>query len=346
MTVVTAGPAGVDMSGLDLSVILGGTAVTETPTTYTVDLGQGDEFTASGSGFTYDNSGYLTGGTVTGLSDAYLGSNSFQISGFSEPATTLVSWAQNGQGALALQTIFAGNDSISGGGAADTLDGGAGDNTVLGAAGDDSITVATSAGSNYLRGGDGNDVIHGGTGYDNVNGNTGDDTLIGQSKVGDWLLGGQGNDFIDATASTGHNIINGNLGNDTIHGGTGGDTLRGGQGDDMIVGGSGNDWITGDLGHDTLTGGGGADTFHASAGVETITDFNTAHGDVVQLDHGVTATTGQSGADVHLMLSNGGEVILSNVQLTSLPSGWTVSVCGRRRRNDAASLPSGWIVSL
>jgi hypothetical protein len=44
-----------------------------------------------------------------------------------------------------------------------------------------------------------------------VNGNKGDDTVIGHSLTGDWLLGGQGNDLIDATASTGHNICHLNL---------------------------------------------------------------------------------------------------------------------------------------
>jgi Ca2+-binding RTX toxin-like protein len=345
MTVVTAGSAGVDMSSIDLTLVLSGAVTSQTSNSYVLNLGEGDVVTFTGSNFTYDASGNLTGGTVTGLSDAYNGASSFDASGFSVPAATLAGWAMNGQGSAGLQTILAGddtlsapnatpnalygydgNDSISGGSAADTLDGGAGDNTVLGNAGADVITVSGSSGSNYLRGGDGDDQIFGGTGYNNVNGNTGADTIVGQSTVGDWLLGGQGGDSITAAASAAHNIINGNMGDDTLHGGSGGDSLRGGQGSDLIVGGSGADWISGDLGNNTETGGAGADTFHAGAGVDSISDFSITDGDRIQLDHGVTHTDAQVGADVHLTLSNGGEVVLTNVQLSSLAnSNWIIT---------------------
>ena len=343
MTTITAGPAGLDMSALDLSVVVAGATTAKAAGSFTVDLGEGDIITVTGSNFTYDGANHLAGGTVTGLADDYLGQNAFQVSGFSEPAATLVGWATNNQSALGLQTLFSGddtltapnatanvlygyggNDSIVGGAAADTLDGGAGANTIYGGAGGDSISSASSNGANFLRGEDGNDVMSCGTGYNNVNGNKGDDTITGKSLVGDWLLGGQGNDQISALQSTGHNIINGNMGADTLHGGTGGDTLRGGQGDDLIVGGAGNDWLSGDLGANTLTTGGGSDTIHAGAGVDTVTDFDVAH-DVVLLDRGVSGIAGQVGADVHLNLSNGGQVILSNIQLNTLNSGWIIS---------------------
>jgi len=77
-----------------------------------------------------------------------------------------------------------------------------------------------------LFGADGNDSITGGVGFDRVNGNKGDDVILGHSQTGDWLLGGQGNDVVNAFQSTGHNILNGNIGADTLFGGLGGDTLH------------------------------------------------------------------------------------------------------------------------
>ncbi len=343
MPTIVAGPQGLDMTNLDLSVLFDGTIARATSTTYQLSLPDGELVTFTGIGFTYNSSGIPTGGTVTGLSDSYLGQSVYQASGFSVPATSFVSWAYNGQTLQALQTVlggsdtiiasdtgnllygFGGDDSIVGGAGADYLDAGTGGNTVFGGAGADTVIALNSAGSNSLLAGDGNDIVYGGSGFDAVNGNKGDDTVIGRSTVGDWLLGGQGQDSIDATASIGHNIINGNLGNDTVHGGSGGDSLRGGQGDDVIVGGAGADWITGDLGSNTLTGGQGSDTFHASAGTSVVTDFAVSQGDRVEVDHGVTYQTSQSGADAHIDFSNGGHLVLQNVQLSALTGGWIVT---------------------
>lgn len=74
----------------------------------------------------------------------------------------------------------------------------------------------------------------------------------------------------------------------------------------------------------TLSGGPGADTFHsfAGAGIDRVIDFNAAEGDRVQLDPGTSYTVAQQGADVVIDLGNGDEMILQNVQLSSLPSGW------------------------
>jgi Ca2+-binding RTX toxin-like protein len=192
---------------------------------------------------------------------------------------------------------------------------------VFGGAAND--VIQGGSGVQVLRGGDGADTIIGGSGFNQVNGNTGDDSIVGHSASGDWLLGGQGNDVIDATASAGHNILNGHLGADTIHAGAGGDTLRGGQGDDVLVGGAGDDWLSGDMGHDTLTGGTGADTFHVAANNTStlITDFNVAQGDHLLLDHGSTYTVSQSGANALVTLGSGTVVTLQNVQAASLPAG-------------------------
>jgi Ca2+-binding RTX toxin-like protein len=177
--------------------------------------------------------------------------------------------------------------------------------------------------ANHIRGYEGNDSLVGGDRFNDINGNQGDDIIVGHSTVGDWLLGGQGQDNIDASASTGANILNGNLGSDTIIGGSGADSLRGGQGDDVIHAGTANDWVSGDLGNNTIYGGQGATTFHASAGHDYINGWHA--GDHVQLDGGVTADATQVGADVHVALSNGGQMELLNTQLNSLQSGWLIS---------------------
>ena len=191
-----------------------------------------------------------------------------------------------------------------------------------GLAGND--TIVGSDARNTMFGADGADSIMGGANFNQVNGNKGDDVIVGRSQVGDWLLGGQGSDRIDAGQSTGRNIINGNIGADTVIGGSTGDTLRGGQDGDVITGGAGADWISGDRGSDTVTGGGGGDLFHQfpGGGVSLVTDFRQAEGDRVLLDRGSQYTAAQSGPDVVVNLSGGGQVILQNTQLSSLSGDW------------------------
>jgi serralysin len=53
-----------------------------------------------------------------------------------------------------------------------------------------------------------------------------------------------------------------------------------------------------------------------------VTDFNRAQGDRVQLDPGTQYTATQQGADVHIVMVGGGEMVLLNVQLSSLSAGW------------------------
>ena len=53
-------------------------------------------------------------------------------------------------------------------------------------------------------------------------------------------------------------------------------------------------------------------------------DFNSAEGDRVVLDPGVTYTLHQEGADTVLDAGAGNEMILVGVQLSALPAGWIV----------------------
>jgi hypothetical protein len=192
--------------------------------------------------------------------------------------------------------------------------------TLVGGAGDD--TLQGSGENDVLRGGAGADLILGGAGFDLVNGNTGADTAHGEAGD-DTLSGGQSNDVV--LGDDGNDLVFGNLGDDTLDGGPGADVVRGGQGDDVMDGGAGDDWLSGDRGADTITGGAGADTFHgfSEAGLDRVLDFRPAEGDRVLLDVGTAYTVSQVGADVVVQMS-ASQMVLANVQLTSLPAGWLV----------------------
>jgi Ca2+-binding RTX toxin-like protein len=273
------------------------------------DLGRGTLlWDASGTKAT------LIGNQVYGLSDSQIVSGSgASVSGTthlaSEPALdTSNPWATAATptptptGGQVLQASPAAM-SVAGGAGADTLSG-------------------SDVGGDTLSGADGNDSIQGAAGFDNVNGNKGNDVIDGGSGGGDWLVGGQGDDLI--TSHHSDDILYGNLGNDTLNGGDGSEIIRGGQGDDALAGGAGNDWLSGDRGSDTISGGSGADVFHtfSGAGLDVVTDFNAAEGDRVQVDPGTSYSLSQAGADTVIDMGNGDEMVLRNVQLSSLPQDW------------------------
>ncbi|MGH7129123.1 MAG: calcium-binding protein, partial [Planctomycetaceae bacterium] len=134
----------------------------------------------------------------------------------------------------------------------DTLHAGQGNDTFGGGGGNDTVF-----------GGDGNDLIFGGTETDAIDGGLGSDqiarqadadlTLTDTSLVAEQrttvlssveralLVGGVGQNLLDATAFTGDAALIGGAGNDTLLGGIGHDTLDGGAGDDSLAGGAGND---------------------------------------------------------------------------------------------------------
>jgi serralysin len=301
---------GLNFSAPFLLEDIGGATVTSNSPTQVIlhNSSTGDDLALSGSFTSFNAQGQPVAGTLTGITSGLL-----SMTGISVPVTEAFAAPTAQNMATFVSDAASGNDLIN-------LDGAPASNYILGYAGDDTINGARAPDANTLFGGAGNDSIIGGTAFDQVNGNQGDDTIVGRSTVGDWLLGGQGNDSIDASASTGANILNGNLGNDIIFGGSGADSLRGGQGDDVMHAGSGNDWISGDLGNNTIYGGQGADTFHASVGHDIVNGWHA--GDHVQVDSGVTYTSAQVNSDVHVLFSNGGEMDLLGVQLSSLQSGW------------------------
>jgi len=86
-------------------------------------------------------------------------------------------------------------------------------------------------------------------------------------------------------------FVRGYGGKDVIIGGAGKDRLNGNGDDDQLFGGIGNDALLGEIGADTLQGDSGADSFlyksvlqsPAGIGRDTITDFDPASGDVINL---------------------------------------------------------------
>lgn len=230
-----------------------------------------------------------------------------------------------------------GNDTMSAQGGDDEVHGGFGSDFLNGNQGND--VLYGNQGADTLHGGQGDDIVRGGQDEDMVFGDLGDDQLFGDLG-GDLVDGGEGNDVLwggqglvssaadigdTLSGGAGDDYANGNAGNDIVDGGIGNDTLHGGQGDDIVIGGDGDDVVFGDAGNDTLTGGSGADAFHFhGGGRDVVTDFNLAEGDRIYLDTELAYTATQQGADTVIEWSNG-EIVLQNVQLSTLTGDWIVA---------------------
>jgi Ca2+-binding RTX toxin-like protein len=138
----------------------------------------------------------------------------------------------------------AGDDTVSGGPRADTVLGNNGDDSIFGGGGNDLMT-----------GNEGADTLWGGDGFDRVDyrNSTSDvsvvlDNLANDGEAGEndyvdveGVVGGLGNDTIDATGAAFAVEFSGGPGDDAITGGLLDDTLIGGSGVDSLIGGGGND---------------------------------------------------------------------------------------------------------
>eukprot|EP01030_Chromulinospumella_sphaerica_P034459 gene34459-biopygen15925 len=217
--------------------------------------------------------------------------------------TALEGWAL-GANIETLELQGSANLSGSGNSGANTLKGNSGANTLYG-----------QAGADVLDGGLGADVMVGGTENDTyVVDNLGDQTIenIGegsdrvQTALDAWVLGANIEDLL-LMGSAGLSGSGNSLAN-TLYGNPGANTLYGLAGADAIFGYDGNDIIVGGLGDDAMAGGLGADVFvvdHAfAAGLETdtLSDFSTAQGDILDLSGAyggtlaiVSAFTGAAG---------------------------------------------------
>jgi Ca2+-binding RTX toxin-like protein len=120
--------------------------------------------TFKGYGFTYHASGSVTGGTVTSLSEEYLGLKLYSFTGLKVGVTALYGrvLAKDSDGFLGL--LLAKNDKIYGSQHNDYLKG--------------------YAGKDLLKGGGGNDTLAGGDGSDTLYGGGGEDAFIFKVKDG------------------------------------------------------------------------------------------------------------------------------------------------------------------
>ena len=181
-----------------------------------------------------------------------------------------------------------GHDHLNGTTGGNALFAGAGDDDVAGMAGNDTLNGGSGAdklwggsGNDNLSGGSGNDLLVGGFGADVMNGGSGNDVLLSRSDAGEMVAAQDGKTQIFATETAAFKAVN-----DTLIGGAGGDTFRFEgmvNAKDEIVAKHVNadgtiDWagVTGENNnvHDHWVDGFGNDT---------ITDFNRAQGDKIEI---------------------------------------------------------------
>jgi Ca2+-binding RTX toxin-like protein len=171
-------------------------------------------------------------------------------------------------------------EKLIGGSQADVLQGNTLDNTISGGGGDDIIDG--NGGVNWvLETADADFVLS--DSQLTIGAET--DSLLNINHA--WLIGGAGNNLINASAFTlGWVYLEGLQGDDTLLGGSHGDVLQGGEDDDILEGGDGNDFLDAGLGDDTyvydLTNPQGADwiTESEGEGLDTVTGLDPLEFDV------------------------------------------------------------------
>jgi Ca2+-binding RTX toxin-like protein len=171
-------------------------------------------------------------------------------------------------------TDTAGNDVIRGFAGDDAITVNAGNDRVDAGDDDDQITIAT-AGRAYVVGGPGNDVIDAENGANHrIFGNDGDDNiLIGSAVAGARVDAGNGDDVIDVNVAAGNVVIYGGDGDDEIEGINASGNLK-------IYGGPGQDNITLGSGSNFVEPGEDADVVVAGTVVGSNDIINIRVGDV------------------------------------------------------------------
>jgi Ca2+-binding RTX toxin-like protein len=192
---------------------------------------------------------------------------------------------------------YTGDDTLTGGIAAETLDGGGGTgiDNLDGGGGDDLIKF------------DDNDIVAGGAGIDTAEVRTNVDVDLNLFMTGfEAAIGNSGNDSFDASGYTDPAdsvVLQGGRGQDTLIGGAGADSIYGraiGLGlatdeNNLIYGNDGDDWIESSRGDDTLYGGEGADTLKGGGGDDFLDGGN--GNDVLYFDADDTNVLGGGGTD-------------------------------------------------
>ncbi len=141
--------------------------------------------------------------------------------------------------------------------------------------GDDQITIGVSAGRVYVVGGEGNDVIDASAGLNHrIFGNDGDDNIIiGTGVSGARVEAGDGDDVIDVNNVSGNVVVYGGNGDDEIEGIDSGGNLK-------VYGGPGVDNITLGAGSNFVEPGEDADVVVAGTASTSWDVINIRVGDV------------------------------------------------------------------
>jgi Ca2+-binding RTX toxin-like protein len=164
------------------------------------------------------------------------------------------------------------------------LTGGSSANTLDASAFTGSVTLDGGSGNDTLLGSPGNDSLLGGNGTDRViqtaDANQtitsssltgmGTDTLTSIEEAS--LVGGAGDNVLNASATSRRVTLDGGAGADTLSGGSSNDRLVGGDANDSLVGGSSGDTLLGGDGDDTITAGSGSDSVDGGAGTDRLVE--------------------------------------------------------------------------
>lgn len=246
----------------------------------------------------------------------------------------------------------AGDDVLIGGGGSDSLDGGTGIDTAsfasfstpvvanlatgtatVGGAVDTLISIENlvgGSGSDALSGDSGANMLDGGAGNDNLFGGDGDDMLVGGSGT-DAFDGGNGRDTADFSFSIAGWVLDLASGRamsgstvevltsiENLVGGSGNDTLTGDGTANVLDGGRGNDLLVGSLGADSFV-------FGNQFGSDTVGDFSSADGDVIDLSAfgladfaALQSLLSDAAGSTVLDLAGHGRLTLQGIEMASL----------------------------
>jgi serralysin len=219
-----------------------------------------------GNNFTFDSSGRLTSGTVTGyLQGLYSGNMPvawWGIEGMTYSAANMYSAALTSSTSDDFQiisSILSGDDEFYLSDYSDFVFGYGGNDVIYGLGGDDSLV-----------GGAGNDTLDGGTGADSMTGGAGNDVYI-IDNVGDVVTenSSQGTDTI-RTSLASYSLAGFKAVENLLYTGISAATLIGNSLANTLTGSAGNDTLDGGAGNDTLTGGAGNDIYYVDAAGDVI----------------------------------------------------------------------------
>ncbi len=146
------------------------------------------------------------------------------------------------------------------------------------------------------------------------------------------VLGGLGNDTLEASTATTGVLLDGGQGNDTLIGGLGDDVLIAGTGTNVLIGGNGNNRFVGG-GNDTMTGGVDADYYEIHFSTVVVND-TTGGNDTIDL------TAAQDGVTLNLSDNTGNPQVVFTGSTLAL-TGSFENLIGSTNNDDLTSSTLG-----